>query len=449
MPIDNIRELKSKGNKKGREIVLDVIEETLDKMNYYNVVREITELSGDTLKIKDLRLNLKDFENIYVIGGGKNSSSMAQALEEILEDKIAGGVVVEKRGCIAQTRHLLRIEGDHPIPGINSVKAAEEILRIMSSVRKQDLLLVCVSGGWTALTSKPPKEISLEDYKAIHELMLKSGMTVEQMNIIRNHISQLGRGKIPILANGATVVGLIAVDEVERKPWGPTVPDSTRFSDAMRVLKDFNLLDRTPKSIIGYLKTASPSEETPTDLDYKHRGLRVYNLVVADNVRLCETAQEISSKKIRSHIISTSLRGEARHVGTVIASIANEIEKFSRPFSPPCLIIFGGETTVTIVGESGEGGRNQELALSAAQGIPEDSSIVIASIATDGTDGPTDIAGAIVDSTLIPTALKMGLDVVSELNRHNSSHVFRQTGDAVYAKNTGTNLMDLIVAYIG
>ncbi|MGQ9781205.1 MAG: glycerate kinase type-2 family protein [Nitrososphaeria archaeon] len=449
MLIENMDQLTSKGNKKGRKIVLDVVKETLEKVNYHDIIKDIMQLSNDCLKINGLELNLRNFEDVYVVGGGKNSSSMTQAIEEILGDRIKEGVVVEKKGCGAQTKRLLRVEGDHPIPNHKSVKAAEEVLRIVGSVGKNDLLLVCVSGGWTALTSKPPKGISLEEHRKIHELLLKSGMTVEQMNIIRNHISQLGRGKIPMLVEEATVVGLIAVDEVEGKPWGPTTPDSSRFSDAIKVLQDFDLLDTIPKSIREYLQRATASEETPTISDYVKKGLTVHNIIVADNVRLCELAQETAARhKIHSFIMSTGLRGEARHVGTVIASIANEIAKFNRPFSRPCLLIFGGETTVTIENTSGEGGRNQELALSAAQNIPKDSNVVIASIATDGTDGPTDIAGAIVDSTLIPYAKEMGIDVMRELNAHNSSYVFKRTENAIYARNTGTNLMDLIVAYI-
>jgi glycerate 2-kinase len=337
---------------------------------------------------------------------------MTRALEEVLDGRIAGGVVVEKEGYTTQTKHLLIVHGGHRIPNSDSVKAAEEVLRVLNKVGKDDLLLVCVSGGWTALTSKPPRGISLEDHIAMHRLLMNSGMTVEQMNIVRNHLSQLGRGKVPMFAKGATTIGLIAVDEVEGKPWGPTVPDSSKFSDAVRVLVDFDFL-------------------------------------IADNIRLCESAQKIASKMgINAFILSTSLRGEAKHVGAVVASIANEIANFNRPFRCPCLLIVGGETTVTIVGKSGEGGRNQELALSAAQHISEGSRIVIASIATGGTDGPTDTAGAIVDGTLVPRARRLGIDITRELNEHNSSFVFKQTGDAVYASDTGTNLMDLILVYV-
>jgi len=449
MIIENIDELTSRGNKKGRRIVLELVEETLNQVNYYNIVKEVTKLTNDILKIKDLELDLNGFKNVYVIGGGKNSSSMTRALEEVLDGRIAGGVVVEKEGYTTQTKHLLIVHGGHPIPSSDSVKAAEEVLRVLNKVGKDDLLLVCVSGGWTALTSKPPRGISLEDHIAMHRLLMNSGMTVEQMNIVRNHLSQLGRGKVPMFAKGATTIGLIAVDEVEGKPWGPTVPDSSKFSDAVRVLVDFDLLDKVPESIRKYLETAPPSEESPTPLDYMNNCLKVHNLVIADNIRLCESAQKIASKMgINAFVLSTSLRGEAKHVGAVVASIANEIANFNRPFRRPCLLIFGGETTVTIVGRSGEGGRNQELALSAAQYISEGSRIVIASIATDGTDGPTDIAGAIVDGTLVPRARRLGINVTQEQNEHNSSFVFKQTGDAVYARNTGTNLMDLILVYV-
>ncbi|MEM3403079.1 MAG: DUF4147 domain-containing protein [Nitrososphaeria archaeon] len=449
MIIENIDELTSKGKKKERKILLELVEETLNQVNYYNIIKEVAKLTNNILKIKDLKLNLNDFKNVYVIGGGKNSSFMIRALEEILNGRIAGGVVVEKKGSTTQTKSIPILLGGHPIPNPDSVKAAEEVLRMLNKVGKDDLLIVCVSGGWTALTSKPPIGVPLADHVALHRLLFNSGMTVEQMNIVRNHLSQLGRGKIPMLAKGATTVGLIAVDEVEGEPWGPTVPDSSRFSDAVRILIDFDLLDKIPESIRKYLETALPSEESPTLLDYERNGLKVHNLVIADNIRLCELVQKIASKRgINSFILTTSLRGEAKHVGTVVASIANELSTFNRPFRRPCLVILGGETTVTIAGKSGEGGRNQEVALSAAQHLLEDSKAVIVSIATDGTDGPTDVAGAIVDATLIPRAIKLGLNVALELNTHNSSFVFKQTGDAIYARVTGTNLMDLVLIYV-
>jgi len=447
--VKNKDELLSNGLIEGRKLVLDVMERTLNQVNYYNIIKRIMTLEGDVLRARELKFDLKKFNNVYLVGGGKNASFMALALEEILEDKIRDGIIIEKKGSKQKTAIIPLIEGGHPIPDEDSIRGAEKIISIARNAGENDLLIVCVSGGWTALASSPPEEISLEEFRKTYELLLKSGMTLTQMNIVRYHLSRLGRGKIPMLTNKATVLGLIAVDEVGGLPWGPTVPDNTTFSDAIRVLKQFDLLHKIPESTRRYLEKADPTEETPKENDYGKKGVKVHNLVIADNIIMCEIAQREAEKLgINAFILSTTLEGEAKHVGTLIASIANEISKFNRPFKPPCVLIAGGETTVTITGEAGEGGRNQEVALSAALNLPSRSKIVISSLGTDGTDGPTDIAGAIVDGTTMQRATNMGIDVIEELKRHNSSFVFRKLGDAIYTYDTGTNLMDLIVVYI-
>lgn len=449
MVIKNMDELLSRGFVEGRRIVLDIIDEILDQVNYYNIIRKIATLRDGVLKVGELELNLAEFDNIYLVGGGKNASFMAVALEEILGSRIKSGIIVEKKGFKGRKTGIPTVEGGHPIPDQDSVKGAEEIIRIAEMAGEKDLLIVCVSGGWTALASAPPKGISLQEFSQVYELLLKSGMTLTQMNIVRYHLSRLGRGKIPMLTDKATVLGLIAVDEVGGRPWGPTVPDHTTFSDAIRILREFDLLSLIPARVREYLEKADPSEETPKEDDYNKKGVKVHNLVIANNISMCEFAQKIGKSRMDTHILTTTLEGEAKHVGTVIASIANEISEFHRPFNPPCVVIAGGETTVTITGEAGEGGRNQEVALSAALNLPSVSKIVISSVGTDGTDGPTDIAGAIVDGTTMQRVANMGIDVIEELKKHNSSFVFKKLGDAIYTYDTGTNLMDIIVIYVG
>jgi glycerate 2-kinase len=251
------------------------------------------------------------------------------------------------------------------------------------------------------------------------------------------------------MADGATIVGLIAVDEVEGKPWGPTVFDSSAPSDGIKILQDFNLFEKIPLSVKEYLVKEELKKKITRETGFQHNGQSPYNFVIADNSLLCKAAQDTASKfGIKSFLLSTSIRGEAKDVGRVIASISKEISRFRRPFEPPCIIVAGGETTVTIVGKSGKGGRNQEMALSAAQDIEGLSNIVIASVATDGIDGPTGIAGAIVDGTTMKNVEEKGLSIVRELSCHNSSYVLEKISDAIYTFDTATNLMDLILVYI-
>jgi glycerate-2-kinase len=252
-----------------------------------------------------------------------------------------------------------------------------------------------------------------------------------------------------MLAHPAEILSLIAVDEVAGLPWGPSVADSTTFADAIGVLKTYGLWENVPDSVRNYFEKADPAEETPKNGDFARAGVRNSNVIFAHNGLLCESAlRRAAELQFPAAIVSTCIEGEAEQVATVLACMAREMEKNARPLPPPCVLIAGGETTVTIAGEPGRGGRNQELALAAALKIARSENIVVASIGTDGTDGPTDVAGAIVDGYTLDEAKSAGIDSFQELKRHNSSHVLTNLNDAIYTYDTKTNLMDLIILFV-
>jgi glycerate 2-kinase len=447
--IRNSEELSSRGKVKGRKIVLDVIEYALQQVNSYNLVRDLVRLQGN-LSIDSLTFNLDRIGNVFVVGGGKQVTFAAAALEDILGDRISKGVVIEKRGWGRRTKRIRVIEGGHPIPDNGSVNGAEEIIGIANEADKDDLVIACVTGGCTSLATLPPKGISLEEVVEVFDLLLRSGAPIEDMNAARKHLSQLGGGKLSMLTHPAEIVGLIAVDEVAGLPWGPTVPDTTTFSDAIGILRKYDLWNTVPASGQKYFERADPLEETPKVDDFERNDIKVHNIVFADNGMLCKAAEKrANALGMNVSIISTSIEGEAKDVGVVLASIAKEVEKYSKPFRAPCILVAGGETTVTLTGDHGEGGRNQELALAAALKIAGSKRTVIASIGTDGTDGTSDIAGAIVDGYTLEESKNTGTDLFQHLKRHDSSSVFRTLGDAIYTENTGTNLMDLMLVYVG
>lgn len=449
MIIKNLLELSQKGNAEGRRLVLDVAENALQHVNSYNLIRNFVKLENE-LRIGTVAYDLEKMNNFYVVGGGKQVTYVASALEEVLGERIRDGIVVEKRGWGCRTKRIRVVEGGHPIPDSGSVKGAREIVKIAKKVTAKDLVIVCVTGGCTSLTTLPPRSLTLRDVAKVHQLLLRSGAPIEDVNTVRKHLSQLGGGKLSLLMQPAEIVSLIAMDEVPGLPWGPTVPDTTTFSDAINVLVKLSLWNRIPESVKRYFNKADPLEETPKSREFEEKSLRVHNLIFADNGMLCKYAQTRSEQLgVKPVILSTVMEGEAREVGTALASIAKEIEKNSQPFNPPCIIIVGGETTVKISGRHGEGGRNQELALSAALKISGSETVVIASIGTDGTDGPTDIAGGIVDGFTVERAKNASIDLEKCLSRHDSSHAFRKLEDAIYTNDTGTNLMDLIIMYIG
>ncbi|MEM1986488.1 MAG: DUF4147 domain-containing protein [Nitrososphaeria archaeon] len=429
-----------------RRIVLEIIEKTLKEVNYYNLIKRHVYLSNDMLQIKDISFNLKDFEKIYFIAGGKSSSFMAKAFEEILGDKVSEAIVVEKKGYHSVVSKFPVMYAGHPLPDNESFNAGERIIRLLEKVCENDLVIVCVSGGWTALTTHPPACLPFEDVVETYKLLLFSGMPLNQMNVVRNHISMLGKGKVLKYADGATIIGLIAVDEVGGKPWGPTVEDDSTFKDVLKILESYSLLDKVPESVRKFVLENLLIEDSNLNVRDLNE-TRVQNFVLVNNIDLCNIALKYAKDYATSYVLTTSLEGEAKDVGTVISSIVKEILLYRRPFSPPCILIAGGETTVSIGNIYGEGGRNQELALSAALGI-QGTNIVLASIATDGTDGPTEIAGAIVDGSTVSKCEELGIDWFKELKCHNSSYVWKVLGDAIYTGETGTNLMDLIIVYI-
>jgi glycerate 2-kinase len=448
--IRNWSQICARGNTEGREIVLDIIAHALSDVDSYDIIKRLVKVRNKLLMVGPLTYNLRNINQIVVVGAGKQVSHVAAALEDILGSNILTGLVIEKRGGGRKARRIDVLEGGHPIPDESCVKGTKRIVEIAKKAGKNDLVIVCVTGGCTALTTLPPKDIPFGDIQKVFSLLLKSGMPVGEMNTIRKHLSQVGGGKLAQMIHPAETLGLIAVDEVDGGPWGPTVPDTTTFEDAKETFMKYDLWTTIPPSVREYIETADSLDETPKRTDFNERGFKVHNVVFADNKMLCSAAVSRATQLgLRAVLLSTRVEGEAKVVGTLLAGLAKEIEANGRPFRLPCALVAGGETTVTISSKAGEGGRNQELALAAGIKISGSKGIVLASVGSDGTDGPTDIAGAVVDGYVLDEARNAGLDLPMELKKHNSSHVVRTLRDAIYLFDTKTNLMDLIVVYVG
>ena len=451
MIIKNKEQLLSHGNKKVREIALDVIEHAIKAVNTYKAVKKLVCIKNyRKLIVGDLSYNLSKVGNIYVIGAGKATFPIAQALDEILGKQIKRGTINVKRGKKRRLKHIKVREAGHPLPNDKGLEGAKEIIAIAKGAEDGDIVFCAITGGASALMPLPAEGISLDDKKKVTDLLLKCGATIDEINAVRKHISAIKGGRLAMYINSAAeIINLIVIDETAGIPWGPTVPDTTTFKDAVRVLKKHDLWEGFPNSIRKHLERglADPGLETPKPKDFE--GLKVHNIILANNEAACEAAEKRAEQLgFNSMILSTVLEGESREAGILLASIANEIEGRCRPIKPPCVLIVGGETTVTIRGQPGEGGPSQELALSFSQKIAGSEKIVIASIDTDGTDGPTDIAGGITDGYTMERAKEKGIDVYENLVRHNSSYVLKKLGDAIITGPTGTNVMDLNVIVI-
>jgi len=448
--IRNKEELLSHGNRELRKIALDIIEYSIKAVNAYEAAKGRIKIEDGRLVIADLIYDLSKVRNLYVIGGGKASFPIAKALDEILGSRIKQGVINVKRGEKRRLRYIKVIEAGHPIPDEAGLEGAKEMMKIAEEAEESDLVFCVITGGASALMPLPAGDISLEDKKKVTELLLKCGAKINEINAVRNHISAIKGGKLAKYIHPAEIINLIVIDEVAGLPWGPTVPDETTFNDAINVLKKYRLWGKVPINVRKYLKegVANPSLETLKPKDFKE--FKVHNIILADNKLMCKAAKKRAEELgFNALILSTKLEGESREAGIVLASIAKEIEGDNQFIKPPCVLILGGETTVTITGRSGKGGPSQEFVLGASLEIAESKKIVVASIDTDGTDGPTEVAGGIVDGFTMQRAKEKNVDVFKNLIKHNAYEVLMKLQDAIITEPTETNVMDLNIFVIG
>jgi len=438
-------------DRQARKIILDCINVALESVDPKVIIKQNVRIRDQTLMIRNLKFDLRKIKNIYVIGGGKACGAMAEALEEILGDRISYGLVNVLKGTEKQfkTTKIKLIGASHPIPDKVGMQGAQQMLNIAQEAKKDDLVIVLISGGGSALMPLPVPPITLEEKRKTTMLLLKSGATINEINAVRKHISLIKGGQLAKACYPATVISLIMSDVVgdpiNTIASGPTAPDNTTFKDAYRVLQRYNLLDKIPKNVCKYIEKGLEGivPETPKSGDRIFS--TVHNLVIANNRLACQAAlNEAKNLGINAMILSTHIEGEARHVGTVLAGIAREIYRYNHPLRKPALIIAGGETTVTVTG-SGKGGRNQEVALSAALKIDKLQGIAIASIGTDGIDGVTDAAGGLVDSTTIKRGKEKGLEALVYLSNNDSYTYLKSVGDIIFTGPTGSNVNDIML----
>jgi glycerate-2-kinase len=454
--IINMKKLVANGetpiDKRARQLALKSLETALNAVDPRQIIKTKIALKDSILKVDSSSLDLRKFKNTYVIGGGKASGSMAEALEQVLHGYINKGLVNVLHGTKNKT-HVIELHGaSHPVPDEAGVEGTRRMLKIAEEAEKDDLIICLISGGGSSLMPLPRGDISLMDKRVITDALLKSGATINEINTVRKHISDFKGGWLAKKAYPATILNLILSDvmgdPLDFIASGPTVPDSTTFADAVAVLKKCDLWEEAPSSVRKVLSDGEKGQiaETPKAGDKAFK--RVHNVVIGNN----RSASQVVCYCLRSGglnalLLTSTLEGEARHVGTVLASVANEIRISGNPLCTPAGIVAGGETTVTVTGK-GKGGRNQEIALSSALKLKPSHGVAVASVTTDGVDGPTDAAGAIVDAKTLERARKMGLDPLKYLADNDSYHFFSELNDLVFTGSTGTNVNDVSVMVI-
>lgn len=459
--IKNYDSLISHGDIESRKIVLDITNRTLQRLDAYERIKSIMHVDGDILHIGTKSWDLSKKKHVYLLGAGKACNHMAMAVDEILGDKLTKGIVIVK--ISEETDHFQNTDvyvGGHPLPNQAGYEACLKILDLVDHAGPDDLFIVVISGGSSALMSCPIEGITLDDEIKTTDVMLKSGAGIYEINAIRRHISAMNGGMLAkrIESVGAELIGFGISDAVGTPatsdigvPYAkyastPMGPDKTTLEDARRVIRDYNVADHLPKNVVDYLMNVGPEGETPKA--FPNNTYYLLNTLPDSCIYAKEIAEEMG---INAVILSSFLEGESRDAGTFFASIARESQAYGNPFKPPYVILSSGETTTQILDNSiieGHGGPGQELTLSFALAAKKTKGACMLSIDSEGTDGTAPVAGGICDSTSFDAAAEKGIDIHHALRTHSCYEALSEIGDAVFTGNTGTNLCDFNVLYI-
>ncbi len=436
-----------------RDVALAIFGAGLQAGHVGSLLERSVRLEGSRLDIGPAAFDLTRIRRLLVLGAGKASGAMAQVLEEILDDRIAQGLVVVNDGHTARTRRIRLVEAGHPLPDARGLRAARELMELARDAREDDLAVMLISGGGSALTPAPVPPITLAEKQALTRLLLEAGATINELNAVRKHCSQLKGGQLAKAAAPAPVLSLILSDVIgdplDVIASGPTAPDQTTYGEALAVLDRFGLRGRVPASVQIHLERGARGEipETPKATDPIFR--RVTNHVIGNN-RVVVEAAEAKARQLgfNIHVLTRSLHGEARETARQFTDLARQIRSVGRPVPPPACVIAGGETTVTVRGR-GKGGRCQEFCLAGALGLEGMENVLILAAGSDGSDGPTDAAGAVADGQTVRRGREMGLDPLASLEENDSYHFFFTLGELVTTGPTNTNLQDLYLLLVG
>jgi hydroxypyruvate reductase len=419
------------------------------------VKRQVT-LDGKRLRVGGTEYNLADIRHVYVVGCGKAAAPMALALEEIFGERIADGAIVVKYGHGAPLTTIQIVEAGHPIPDENGVTGARRIMEIVANAGVADLIIFVVSGGGSALLPMPAVGLTLADKQTTTQLLLACGATIGEVNAVRKHLSQLKGGRLAALAQPSRVISLILSDVVgdalEAIASGPTVADTTTFADCLEIIQQYGLASLIAPAVLNLLERGARREFAETPKPSNPIFQNVQNHIVGSNrLALAAAKQKAEALGYDTQIISSTIQGESRMVAQSHTGLAKSMLKQNRGVHRPICLLSGGETTVSVRGD-GLGGRNQEFALAAALALNDTMSgrndVVILGAGTDGTDGPTDAAGGIVDATTIRRGKSKGLDAEKFLARNDSYHFLKATGDLLITGPTLTNVMDLQIMLV-
>lgn len=408
---------------------------------------KVLNITEDRLQVGEDVFPIAHFKNIYIAGAGKASAAMAAEAEKILGYRITDGVIAIKSGHAVPLKYTRAIEAGHPVPNANSVIAAEEISTLLKKAGHGDLVIFLLSGGASSLMTDIAGDWRLDELQTVFSLLLKSGASIDEMNAVRKHLSAMKGGQCVRLCKGATLVTFIISDVIGNDlsviGSGPTVADTTTFHDALRVIRKYELEEYVPHAIMQHLLKGAEGviAETLKEGDPAFNGCR--NIIIGDiEQALNAAAMAAESLGYKPCILTSSMHGPCEQA---VKQWLTQVRSYKLGHAH-CLLA-GGETTVNVTG-NGHGGRNQQFALASAIALQNEPNITLLAAGTDGTDGPTDAAGAIVNGFTCHAALQMNLDPNSYLLNNDAYHFFQQTGGLIKTGPTQTNVMDLVITLV-
>ena len=425
-----------------KQEAIDIFLTAVESVKPYNLISRFVSIDDNILRISDYTFELNTIKNVYVVGFGKASAAMSQALEAVLGARITGGCIITKYGHSAPQQFVKIREAGHPIPDENGIRGTEQILSIVNNAGKDDLVICLISGGGSALLADVPEGCTLDDLRLLNSLLLKAGADITEINCIRKHLSKVKGGHLSKAAYPARLVSLIISDVIgdplDVIASGPTTPDPTTFADAIAILNKYQIADKIPNQLYRYLLDGTDNKREET-LKASDKALQhTLNLIIGTNrLALQEAKEKAESWGYKTRIVTNTLQGDVTEVAGFMIETIKTADKNS------CLL-FSGEPTVKVTG-TGLGGRNQHLALLMATLLKDIPGITVLVAGTDGTDGPTDATGAVVDSHTCARASKLNLNMEQYICDNDAYHFFRQEGGMIITGPTFTNVMDIMI----
>jgi len=433
-----------------RQTATEIFLAGLEGVKPDNLIKQFVSIEQHNLQIENFQFDLSTIANIYIVGVGKASAAMAQTIESILGSRITEGHIITKYEHAAPLQFIGITEAGHPVPDENGIKGTEIIMSIAKKAEKNDLLICLISGGGSALLTDIPEGCSLDDLKDLNNILLKSGAAIFEMNCIRKHVSKVKGGLLAKTAYPSRVVSLILSDVIgdplDVIASGPTVHDPSTYADAISIINKYNIKNEIPIQIYQLLEDGVNNKRQETLKESDEALELTSNLIIGTNKLALKIAkQKAALFGYETKIITDKLEGNIMDVAKYIMDSIKNTKK-ENIHEKTCLL-FAGETTIKVEGE-GLGGRNQHLALLIAKLLKEEPGITFLSAGTDGTDGPTDAAGAVVDSFTSQTASNLQLNMNQYIYNCDSYHFFQEVGGLVKTGPTQTNVMDLMVVLI-